>query len=108
MRRLAEFEQGSCVDGGTDGHDWQPLSFVFETQLLDRDGRVAVRQPDTDKGRVYCVCMRCHQHTYIVTKWVGFFLPDPWLEQAEADDYLQDSEASAEQIAKQDPDEPTR
>jgi hypothetical protein len=84
--RLPEFTQGDCVAGDMDTHEWQPLSFVFETQLLDKDGRVNVRQPDIDAGRVYCVCMRCHQHTYIVTKWAGFFLPDPWVLQAEDDD----------------------
>ena len=78
---------GICVDGTFEGHEWQPLSFVFETQLLDHDGRVVIRQPDLDKGRVYCVCMKCHRHTYIVTTWVNFYLPDPWaVEQAAAED----------------------
>ncbi len=76
-------ERGECRDGTLYGHEWQPLSFVFETQLLDAEGRVNVRQPDTQRGRVYCVCMKCHQHTYIVTRWAGFFLPDPWVEDAE-------------------------
>jgi hypothetical protein len=53
---------------------WIPLSFVFETQLLDPNGRVQIRQPNTDKGRVYCVCMGCHQHTYIETKWAGYYI----------------------------------
>lgn len=70
--------QSSCVDGDLDNHVWQPLSFVFETQLLDNMGRYIIRrQPDIDEGRVYCVCMRCHKHTYIVTKWVGFYLTSP-------------------------------
>jgi hypothetical protein len=55
-------------------HKWQPLSFVFESQVLDRDGRVQIRQPDIDKGRVYCVCMKCHSYTYVETKWIGFYL----------------------------------
>ncbi len=68
-----------------------PLSFVFETQLLDHQGRVLVRQPDTEEARIYCVCMRCHSHTYIVTRWAGFFLPDPWLEAEEAAGYSEES-----------------
>ena len=72
----------ACEEGKD--HEWQPLSFVFESQLLDREGRVLVRQPDTEEGRVYCVCMRCHSHTYIVTEWAGFYLPDPDVEREEA------------------------
>ncbi len=84
--RLPDYEKGHCVDGSLYGHEWQPLSFVFESQLLDNDGRVLIRQPAIDNGRVYCVCMKCHQHTYLVTQWAGFFIPSPWVEQAEADD----------------------
>lgn len=80
---LPEFKQGFCADGTIEGHTWQPLSFVFETQLLDHYGRVNVRQPALEDGRVYCVCMKCHQHTYIVTRWANFFLPDPWVIEAE-------------------------
>ena len=58
-------------------HKWQPLSFVFEDQLLGREGRVQIRQPDIDGGRVYCVCMKCKSHTYNVTSWIGFYLGDP-------------------------------
>lgn len=58
-------------------HKWIPLSFVFECQLLDVEGRVKIRQPDADGGRVYCVCMKCHSHTYMQTKWVGFYISDP-------------------------------
>jgi hypothetical protein len=65
----------ACDDG--DEHRWQPVSFVFETQLLDRDGRVLIRQPALDDGRVYVVCMNCHTHTYIVTEWAGYFLGGP-------------------------------
>lgn len=53
-------------------HEWQPVSMVFESQLLDDDGRVIIRQPDLDKGRVYLVCLRCAQHTYMETSWVGY------------------------------------
>lgn len=84
--KLPKFREGHCVDGTMEGHEWQPLSFVFEGQLLDREGRVLIRQPDLEAGRVYCVCMKCHQHTYIVTKWANYFLPDPWVEESEADD----------------------
>ncbi len=55
-------------------HKWQPLSFVFETQILGAEGRVVVRQPKTEGGRVYCVCMKCASHTYVVTQWSGFYL----------------------------------
>jgi hypothetical protein len=57
-------------------HDFQPVSMVFETQMLDGDGRVLVRQPDLARGRVYCVCMKCHGHTYAETRWVGYYLAD--------------------------------
>ena len=63
----------NCSDGDLYAHEWQPISFVFETQLLDAEGRVIVRQPKTEKARVYCVCMKCHKHTYIETDWVGFY-----------------------------------
>lgn len=72
-------EQGKdgelCDDG--EPHRWQPLSFVFETQLLDDEGRVRIRQPDTREGRVYVVCMECCCHTYVVTEWVGYYLGGP-------------------------------
>jgi hypothetical protein len=42
---------------------------VFETQLLDEYGRVRVRQPDIDKGRVYLVCLLCASHTYMTTRF---------------------------------------
>lgn len=58
-------------------HKWIPLSFVFETQLLDDRGRVQIRQPDLKKGRVFCVCMGCHKHTYIETEWLGGYIPAP-------------------------------
>lgn len=58
-------------------HEWQPISFRFEGQLLDGNGRVLIRQPDLNRGRVYCVCMKCHSHTYIETKWVGYYLTPP-------------------------------
>jgi len=54
-------------------HEWQPISFRFESQMLDAAGRVLIRQPDLEEGRVYCVCMKCHTHTYIVTEFVGYY-----------------------------------
>ena len=54
----------ACDDGW---HRWQPVSFRFETQLLDKDGRVQIRQPDLREGRVYVVCMECFTHTYVET-----------------------------------------
>lgn len=66
-------------------HKWQPVSFVFETELKAASGELLARQPDIDNGRVYCVCMKCHGHTYIETGWVGYYLGSPdTLEQAEA------------------------
>lgn len=69
-----------CADGGN--HQWQPLSFVFENQLLEGDGRIIAKQPDTKAGRVYCVCMKCHSHTYIETKWVGYYIEEPGSDQS--------------------------
>jgi len=66
---------GLCDDGGE--HNWQPVSFVFETQLLDSEGRVRVRQPDLKEGRVYVVCMACRTYTYVVTEWAGYYLGGP-------------------------------
>jgi hypothetical protein len=65
----------ACNDGLA--HRWQPLSFVFESQLLDGDGRVLIRQPAIEDGRVYVVCLGCNSHTYVVTEWAGFYLGDP-------------------------------
>lgn len=64
-----------CADGAE--HSWQPVSFRFETQLLDDSGRVQIRQPDLHEGRVYLVCMDCHSHTYIQTTWVGYWIQPP-------------------------------
>lgn len=72
----------ACDDG--QGHRWQPVSFVFETQLLDGEGRVRVRQPALEDGRVYVVCMECRSHTYVLTEWAGFYLGGP--PSLEADD----------------------
>lgn len=66
-----------CIDGDLYAHDWQPLSFVFESQLLDSEGRVLIRQPDIDEARVYCVCMKCRGWSYAVVDFVGFFLGNP-------------------------------
>lgn len=53
-------------------HNWTPVSFAFETQLLDSNGRVMVRQPDLELGRVYFICVGCASHTYMSTSWVGY------------------------------------
>lgn len=45
---------------------------AMETQLLDERGRVRVRQPDLDRGKVYYICRRCASHTYMTTQWVGW------------------------------------
>lgn len=55
-------------------HHWQPVSMVFESQLLDHEGRVLIRQPDIDHGRVYLVCLLCASHTYMTTRWAQFRL----------------------------------
>ena len=58
-------------------HEWQPVSFVFETQLLDQHGRVQIKAPDITSGRVFCVCMKCCSHTYLETGWVGYYIGSP-------------------------------
>ena len=58
-------------------HNWQPVSMVFETQLLDSAGRVLVRQPDIENAKVYCVCLKCCSHTYYVTGWCGAYQSSP-------------------------------
>jgi len=58
-------------------HRWQPVSMVFETQLLDDRGRVLVRQPDLTHGRCYLVCLKCCAHTYVETGWVGHYVGSP-------------------------------
>ncbi|SHI66627.1 hypothetical protein SAMN05444521_8180 [Streptomyces sp. 3214.6] len=73
-----------CPNTEDGQHQWQPVSFRFETQLLDERGRVEIRQPSIDEGRVYAVCMPCRSHTYIVTAWVGYFLGYPFIEEEEA------------------------
>lgn len=77
-------ESTACDDG--EPHRWQPVSFVFEKQLLDGDGRVRIRQPDLTEGRVYCVCMECFAHTYIETEWAGFYLGGPPLREPAPED----------------------
>lgn len=66
-----------CIDGDLDEHVWEPLSFRFEAQLLDDDGRVLIRQPAIDDAHVYFICMKCRGWTYGVFEWVGFFLGNP-------------------------------
>ena len=48
-------------------HEWQPVSFSFELETV----------PDLNKGRVYCVCMKCCSHSYIETGYVGYYLNSP-------------------------------
>lgn len=84
-----------CPKSADGEHQWQPLSFVFETQLLDERGRVAVRQPDMDSGRVYAVCMPCRSHTYIETAWVGYYLGYPYMEE-EQERYAPEPETDGE------------
>ncbi|WP_218649192.1 hypothetical protein [Paenarthrobacter nitroguajacolicus] len=55
-------------------HVWETAGMVFETQLLDAYGRVQVRQPDLDAGRVYFICRQCASHTYMTTQWIGYRL----------------------------------
>ena len=57
-----------------DEHDWQPVSFVLETQLLGPKGQVRARQPDVERGRAYDVCMKCLRHSYVETEFVGYYL----------------------------------
>jgi hypothetical protein len=58
-------------------HNWQPVSFVFESQILGDEGRVLIRQPDCTGGKVYCVCTKCHSHSYMETVYVGYRLSSP-------------------------------
>lgn len=55
-------------------HNWEPAGMVFETQLLDNEGRVRVRQPDLEEGRCYFICRMCASHTYMATQWIGYRL----------------------------------
>jgi hypothetical protein len=64
-----------CNDGEL--HRWQPVSFVFESQLLDDRGRIQIRQPDISKGRCYLICLGCNSHTYVETEWAGYYLGGP-------------------------------
>lgn len=77
-RSASDHPVGSgCIDGDLDAHEWQPVSFRFETQLLDGEGRVQIRQPDIEEARVFFICMKCRGWTYGVFDWVGFYLGDP-------------------------------
>ena len=66
-------------------HKWQPVSFRFEAQMLDKDGRVIIRMPDLANGRVFCVCMKCCGHTWIETGYVGYYLNSPDLLETDDD-----------------------
>jgi hypothetical protein len=50
-------------------HKWQPVQMRME--IGDRE------MPDINNAKVYCVCMKCCSHTYIVTGWVGYYLNSP-------------------------------
>lgn len=82
-----------CNDG--EEHRWQPLSFRFESQLLDNAGRVQIRQPDMKQAHIYVLCMGCRTWTYVVAEWAGYYLggpgqgfagPDPVLSMFDTDD----------------------
>lgn len=75
LKRGVGYQSTTCRNG--EPHRWQPVSFVFETQILDERGQPQIRQPAIEKGRVYCVCMECAHHTYIETDWVGYYLGGP-------------------------------
>lgn len=72
----ADRRMNMCLDSQAcddeQDHRWQPVSFVFESQLLDGEGRVVIRQPDIKQGRVYVVCLHCRTHTYVETEWAGY------------------------------------
>jgi len=54
--------------GSDDGeHTWTPVQMVMEFGNM----------PDPDKGRLYLVCIPCSSHTYLITEWIGYVLPDP-------------------------------
>lgn len=75
--RLTNSGRRATLCGDGEEHRWQPVSFVFESPLLDDHGRVIIRQPNTRTGRVYLLCMGCHTHTYMKTEWVGYWLSGP-------------------------------
>jgi hypothetical protein len=71
-------------------HTWEPAGMVFETQLLDPEGRVRVRQPDLEVGRCYFICRTCASHTYMATQWIGYRLhgsDDALQDQSDTDGY---------------------
>lgn len=72
--RLANRGVDSALCNNGKPHGWQPLSFVFETQMLDDHGRVVMRQPAIQDARVYAVCMGCYTYTYLVAEWTGYYL----------------------------------
>lgn len=69
--------RSGCIDGDLEHHAWQPVSFRFETQMLDEHGRVLVKQPAIEDARVYFVCLKCRGYTYGEFEWVGYYLGDP-------------------------------
>ncbi|MEV6036011.1 hypothetical protein AB0L65_32990 [Nonomuraea sp. NPDC052116] len=64
-----------CLQGAE--HNWLPVSFRFETQLLDGWGRVDVRQPAINDGHVYFICMGCRSWSYMRFDYVGYQLGGP-------------------------------
>lgn len=62
------------IDRSKCRHKWQPISFVFESQLRGMEGEVRIKQPSLERGRVYCICMKCASHTYIDTKWIQYHI----------------------------------
>lgn len=65
-RRRTTREPWICPETPDGEHVWTPVSFVMSHGM-----------PDPDAGRLYCVCMPCHAHTYLITEWVGYCLETP-------------------------------
>jgi hypothetical protein len=56
-------------------HTWEPTGMVFETDLLEVDGRYIrtnIRLPDTDEAKCYFICRKCASYTYMTTQWIGY------------------------------------
>jgi hypothetical protein len=104
-------------------HAWQPISFVFETELWTLRQRSPdsmlnlleppdirtgpkidivpqVRQPDPNQARVYCVCMKCASHTYIVTQFIDFYLGGDRPIEPKAEDELPTDDAYSQLSSK--------
>ncbi len=57
-------------DYRTCDHEWQPVTFVCENQLLTDRGQVIVRQPDPTQAKCCVVCLKCATHSYMTTRFV--------------------------------------